>query len=123
MLTKEQILSAQDLEYQDVDVAEWGGNIRLWQLTVGDRDAFEESISKLTASGKAEIIRENFRSKLVARCLGDEQGNRLFSDKEIAQLARKSAKVVDKLFMKCQEINGMSEEDEERFVKNSEGEG
>lgn len=122
MLTKEQILQAQDLEYRDEEVPKWGGSVRLWQLTVADRDAFEESISKLKPSGQAEIIRENFRAKLVARCLGDEDGNRLFSDKEIMQLGKKSAKVVDRLFVICQQINGMSEEDQERFVKNSEGE-
>lgn len=122
MLTKEQILQVQDLEYRDEEVPEWGGSVRLWQLTVADRDAFEESISKLKPSGQAEIIRENFRAKLVARCLGDEEGNRLFSDKEIMQLGKKSAKVVDRLFVICQQINGMSEEDQETFIKNSEGE-
>jgi len=131
MLTKEQILTAQDLEYRDEKIPEWPdengkpGIVRVWEITAEDKDAFEESISILKQVGKkmkAEINRQNYRAKLVARCLGDENGNRLFSEKEVIRLGRKSAKVIDRLFKICQELNGMGEDQEEDFLLDSDKE-
>jgi len=43
-LNKEQILRADDLKTEEVDVPEWGGSVRVRVLTGTERDAFESSI-------------------------------------------------------------------------------
>ncbi len=116
MLTKEQILKAQDLPFKEVEVPEWGGTVRVRTMTAGERDAFEASIYEQTDSGM-KFNRDHFRAKSVARCLVDEKGERLFADKEIVSLSGKSAKALNRLFEVAQELNGLSGAEQERIEK------
>jgi len=119
MLTKEDILKAEDLDFEDVEIKEWGGSVRVRCMTGTERDAFEASIYEIKGN-KANIIRENFRAKLIARTLIDEKGERLFSDKEINLIGKKAAKSLEKIFTVAQKLNGLSQTDEDEFVKNLE---
>jgi len=121
MLTKEDILNAQDLDFEDVEIEEWGGTVRVRCLTGSERDAFEASIYDIKGNSP-KVVRENFRAKLVARTLVGEDGERLFTDKEIEIVGGKSAKALEKAFTVAQRLNGLSREDEDSFVKNLEGE-
>ena len=60
---------------------------------------------------------DNFRAKFLARCLCDDQGQRLFSDEQIEKLAAKSAKVVSRLFDKAASHNAITEKDVEDRAK------
>lgn len=44
VLTREAILSADDLPAETVDVPEWGGKVRIRTMTGSERDAFESSL-------------------------------------------------------------------------------
>ena len=46
MLTREQILKAQELKTKVINVPEWGGEITLKQLTSLERFAFFEALDK-----------------------------------------------------------------------------
>ena len=116
LLNKAQILEVKDLPFLDVDVPEWGGTVRIQGMKAADRDSFESSIYK-TVDGKPVLQHENFRAKLLARCLVDENGERLFSEKEIEELGSKSAKVVQFLFDEAQKLNGTSKEEKEVIEK------
>ena len=123
LITKEEILGAEDLPSREVEVPEWSKDkkVRLGTMTGVDRDAYEASIYDV--SGKdVKIIRENFRSKLLARTIIDEKGKRLFTEKEVELLGKKSSKALDRLFPIAQELNGLRPEDTEKFTKNSKGE-
>ena len=50
LLNKEQILNADDLTFEDVEVPEWGGTVRIRCLESTERDEFEQSL--LDAKGK-----------------------------------------------------------------------
>jgi len=114
LLTKDQILGADDREAQEVEVDEWGGSVLVSSMTACERDAFEASM--LDSKGKGNVKRlQNFRSRFVAACIVDEDGNRLFSDKDIVALGRKSAGPISRLFEVCRELNGMTEEDIEEI--------
>ena len=121
MLTKEEIIKADDLNCEEIEVEEWGGSVRVRCMTGNERDAFEASIYEIKGNN-AHIVRENFRAKLIARTLIDENGKRLFTDKEINLVGEKGAKPLDKVFKVAQKLNGLSQADEDEFVKNSEGE-
>lgn len=122
LLTKEDILKVEDLDYEEVEVPEWGGTVRIRCLTAAERDSFEASIYEIRGTGDPRLIRENFRANLVARTLVDEKGNRLFSDKEIALLGKKNAKALNRLFGIAQRLNALTKEDEDEFIKNLGGE-
>ena len=112
-LTAAQILAADDLRLAKVTVKEWGGDVYIRVMTVGERDAYEREWI-----GKRETGIENFRTKFLARCLCDEKGERLFTDEQIGQLAAKSAAVVSRLFDRAMQHNSMSEADVEELAKN-----
>lgn len=103
MLTKDAILAAQDLPAEDVDVPEWGGAVRVRGMTAAERDGFETTCF----DGKGKLIVPNFRAQLVARCVVDEAGARIFGDAEIDVLGGKSGAAVDRLFDVALRLSGM----------------
>lgn len=118
MLTKEQILTAEDLVTQEVEVKEWGGSVTVKGMTGTERDSFEQSI--VDTKGKSTTTNlANIRARLCAMTMVDEKGVRIFADNEIVKLGKKSAKALDKVFAVAQELNGMSPKDVEELAKNS----
>lgn len=110
-----QILATEDLGILKVTVKEWNGMVLgIRVMTVGERDAYEREWI-----GKRETGIENFRAKFLARCLcHPESGERLFTDEQIGDLAKKSAKVISTLFERAMKHNAMSESDVEELAKN-----
>lgn len=120
-LDKNQILSANDLPTRVVSVPEWkdGGEVIVKTMIATEVDAYEASMIK----GKGKNTRfdlENAKSKLCVRVLVDEHGNRLFGDNEAYALGRKSSKVIDRIYEVAKDLNGISDEDLEDLVGNSE---
>ena len=119
LLTKEQILSATDYKTEDVPVPEWGGTARVRTISGRERDAFEASLS--VGSGTARKVNtDNIRARLVAMCVIDEAGARLFSDSEVLKLGEKSATALDRVFTVAQRLNALSQAEVEDIAKNSE---
>ncbi|USY19728.1 hypothetical protein NE857_31615 [Nocardiopsis exhalans] len=108
LLSSEQIDSVDDRRYEDVDVPEWGGQVRIMALSGEDRDAYEAAIADAKQSGQGVSLRlANFRSKLVAKAMVDENFKRLYPDSKVKALAKKNAAVIDRLWSKTQELSGM----------------
>lgn len=96
-LSKQDILQASDLPTEEVYVPEWGGSVLVRGMTAAERDRFEAEIVRQTREGvKVEL--HGIRAKLCAMAIVDEQGNRLFSDEEIAILGNKSASALQRIF-------------------------
>jgi hypothetical protein len=112
-LSKSAILAADDKKSVEVDVPEWGGSVRLRVMTGSERDRFESDF----VDGKKNV--EMVRAKLVAKCLVDEDGERLFTEAEIPQLSERSASVLDRLFQECMKLNRFSKDDVEELAGNS----
>jgi len=118
-LTRDQILQANDLETRSLDVPEWGGTVRVRALTGVERDALEASA--IQGKGKnRDVNLTNFRAKLCARAIVDEQGKRIFEDADIAALGRKSSGALSKVYNLAAELSGISDADVDELTKNSE---
>lgn len=118
LLTKEEILQAEDLPTEDVEVPEWGGTVRVRTLKGFERDRFEESITE--QQGKTtRVIAEHLRAKLVALSVVDQDGERLFDEQDVRRLSGKSARALDRVFAVAQRLSGISNDDVEELVKNS----
>jgi hypothetical protein len=117
LLSKDQILQSTDREFRDVHVEQWGGSVRISTMTAADRDAFEATMIPEKGKDKAGQL-ANFRARFVAKCLVDEEGNLVFSPKDVLELGRKSASVLSFLFEQCRELNGMTDKDVEELEKN-----
>lgn len=111
LLSADQIVAADDRAYEDVPVPEWGGEVRVIGLSGTDRDAYEAAMVEARQTGKGATLRlQNFRSKLVAKCLIDQNGERLFTDDKVKVLGAKSGAVIDRLFDTARRLSGMSKD-------------
>lgn len=112
LFTREEIDQAKDLRWEDVPVPEWGPNkgVRLITLTGTQRDSFEDK-SMIQRGDSRKINLVNFRARLLAMCMVDQNNQRLYSDVDVPLLGQRNAKVLERLFDKAREMNGMSEED------------
>lgn len=114
LLNRDDILAQDNLNTEDVSVPEWGGEVRVREMTASDRDTFEARFAN--TEGKANM--NNVRAELVSKCVVDEEGNRLFTKEDMKKLADKSASAMDRIFQKTLELSGMSQDSQEEEVKN-----
>jgi hypothetical protein len=101
LLTRDQILSAQDLQSQDVPVPEWGGTVRIRMMSGLARDAFTESL--VGTDGKVDG--KAYRLKLIAACVIGEDGAPVFRVADVEALGAKSAVALDRVFDACDKLN------------------
>lgn len=117
LLTKDQILNADDRDKKEIEVPEWGGSVLISAMTAAERDAFEAGMLDTKGKGDAKRL-QNFRARFIASCIVDENGNRLFSNKDIVALGSKSSAPISRLFDECRKLNGMTDEDLEEIEGN-----
>lgn len=123
LLNLDLIISAQDKTFEDVEVPEWGGVVRIAVMSGTDRDKWELSMMKADDSSERGF-KMNFdaysRVSLVALCLVDDKFQRLCTtDEQVKLLGQKSGAVLDRLYGIAQRINAITDEDINDLEKNS----
>lgn len=118
-LSAEEILGADDLAYEDVEVPEWGGTVRVREMPGTERDKFESQfVGKDGASVRAEGL-EGFRARLAAASIVDENGRQLFrSPAEVKRLGEKSARALQRVCDTAMRLSKMSEDDVKELTGN-----
>jgi hypothetical protein len=117
LLTRDQILGAEDLETEDVPVPEWGGVVRVRSLTGTERDGFEASVVQFRRDGSRELRLANVRARFVALTAVGEDGERLFSDDDVKGLGRKSAAALERVWDAARQLSGLSDNDVEELAE------
>ena len=123
ILSRDQILNADDLKRDKVLVPEWGDDesyLFVRTMTGAERDAFELSLLKQGKGKKQEVNRENFRARLVAATAVDESGDPIFQAADVAELGKKSSLALQRVFNVSARLNGFTDADIEELAKNSE---
>lgn len=110
-LNKSQILGANDIVREPVDVPEWGGVVYVRVMSARERDRFEQRF--------IEDRYNNIRAFLAVATVCDEEGRRLFEDYEVGDLGDKSSAALDRIFLVACRINKLSKEDVEDLEGNS----
>lgn len=117
------ILEADDLATEDVEVPEWGGVVLVRALTGGERDKYESDIFQAGQAQVPQVVNgkvvtpapeynlQNLRAKLCAKTMIDEEGKRLFSDKDVEVLGTKSAAALDRVFSVAQRLSRLTRAD------------
>lgn len=113
-LTREQILKADDLVTEIVDVPEWNGSVIIRTITGIERDQLEASI--VTDSGEKNM--DNLRAKLIVLSVVDEDGKRMFNTVDIVALGGKSAAALSRIFTVAMKLSGFSKEEVEKLTEN-----
>lgn len=114
MLSKDDILNADDRPIVDVDVPEWGGSVKLRAMSAAQRDQYEQAMYE---SSKGKTL-DNVRAALVAYCLVDDEGKSMFTPKEVKELGEKGAAAISRLFDVAQQLNRMTDESIEELKGN-----
>lgn len=115
LLTREQILAAKDIKFEDVEVKEWGGTVRVRTMTAIERDAFLGDV----VDSKGVVDRRRHRALLVARTAVGEDGAPLFTEADVAALGAKSSLALERVVTASDRINTLDESTVEAAVKNS----
>lgn len=115
-LSREQILSTDDSNTELVDVPQWGGSVRVRSLTGRERDRLEASM--IGKNGKADATRglANFRARLVAASVIDDNAAPMFTEADIDALAGRSAAALDTIAQAAMRLSGLSESDVEELA-------
>ena len=118
LLTKQQILSKNDLVLEKVKCPEWGGDVYVRNMSGRTRQKFELEYQKNDdgKEGSAEII-PDMRAKLACLTVCDAKGKLLFDYKDFDKLAEKSCSPLERIFTVSLRLNGLSDDD----VKELEG--
>src|SRR3546814_18605979 len=94
LIGRQQIDEVVDLKTEDVDVPEWGGQVRLRELSSKERSLIEATT--IGAKGQSIELRieafKTLREKTVASALIAQDGKRPYQNKEFAQLGHKSGR-------------------------------
>lgn len=88
-LNRDEILSAEDFRYGEVDVPELGGKVRIRSLSGAQRSFINHKID----AKNTDDLDETF---VMLACV-DEKGDRLFSQKDLPALQKKSSASISKI--------------------------
>jgi hypothetical protein len=116
-LTKEQILGADDIKTERVEVPEWGGYVLVKDIGGEGRDVFDAWRVQQSES-KADDRFKNTRARLCALAICDDEGKALFSLKDVIALGKKSGTALDRVYDAASSLNGLSAESREELKKN-----
>ena len=107
-LTREQILAARNREDRKpvkVSVPEWGGDVYLRVMTVGDQAALSEDVKPV-----------DMPVQVLLHCLVDENGARLFTEEDADALAEEDFPLILRLFNEAAKLNGLTSKELEEAV-------
>lgn len=119
-LSRDEILKADDIKTEVVEVPEWGGTVLVRGLTGRERDSFEASIMERRGKQLVPNV-ANVRAKLACRCIIDENGRRVFSDQDADELGEKNASAMNRVYDVASRLSGMTDDDLEELVENFDG--
>lgn len=122
VLTKDQLTgnTARTVGLERVPMPELGeGAVAIVRGMNGtERDSYEAGL--IVQRGKRSSVNlDDIRAKLVARCLVNEEGQRIFSDAEVGQVGAMRADLLDRLYKVAQRLSGLSDEDVDDLGKSS----
>ena len=122
LLGRKQINDADDRRWEDVDVPEWGGEVRILGLSGTARNAYEKSLVQLGPNGSVQRVNlENATARLLQACLVDENFELLYPDKEgLAEVGAKNGAVLQRLHKVAQGLSGLGKSAVEDAAGNSE---
>lgn len=108
-LTKEQILAADDIARESVNVPEWSGDVWVASMSAAARDKFDGFLVT------RDLNDASSRAMLVSLCLVDDSGALMFSADE---LARKSYAALDRIVPVAMRLNGLGKQAQADIEKN-----
>jgi hypothetical protein len=112
---RSKIIAARDLGQVPVSIPEWTDDeLFVRKLTGKERDRFE----MIVANAKDDNDLEDMRAFIVTLTLVDGNGERIFSDEDIAIVNDKCGEIVNRVFEQAAELNALTKKSIEAQAKN-----
>lgn len=116
---REQILAADDVVKEPIDLPEWGSpELFVKRMSGTERDSFEASMRPMPGMPQQPNL-VNVRSRLAVRTLVKANGERVFSDADAEALGYKSGTALERIFLQSRRLNKLDEKDIEELAGNS----
>jgi len=112
ILSKDDIVTCEDLPIEAVYVKEWGGKVYVKPITLEERIKWEGSIKPDDPSLSAYT--------LLIHSLCDADSKPIFTEADLPMLRKKNAAVILRLFKITQRVSKLRTKDIEEDIKNSE---
>ena len=87
-------------------------------MTGAERDSYEGKVSGMESGQAGKMNYANMRARLVALCVCDESGSRVFTEEQVESLGAKSGSVLDRIFDMARTASGMGEDAIKNSAKN-----
>lgn len=118
LLTRKQILDADEIKTEVVPVPEWGGDVLVSTMTAKMKDDYEASFTNIGDDGAITQVMENITAKLIAACVVDEKGEAVFASEDIESLGLKSSKAMNRVYLVAAKLNALDTQEIEETAKN-----
>lgn len=115
-LTPQQILEQQTVVFEELDVPEWHGSVRIKMLSAKERDEYEASMVDYK-NGNARPNMVNARARLVQLACINEDGTRMFTRGDIKVLGDLPAAGLQRVFNKVNEMSAITDKDLEEMTE------
>jgi len=109
-LSFDEILAAPDLDEEVVEVAEWGGAVRVKGLTKREQQQLRKQAMDLVTG---QLDPDKMEILMLAHCLAEPK----VTVEQAEQLAQKSSAAFDKVLMAIMTTAGLSEEVQKQALK------
>lgn len=119
LLDRNAIFQTVDLKIETVNVPEWGGAVKVRGMTGAERDLFESHLITQDAKGRTKTNMRNARARIVVICCVDDDGKQIFQEGDIADLSRKSASALDRIYEVAATLSGIGDADLDDLLGNS----
>lgn len=110
LLSAAAIKSAVDLTEETIEVPEWGGSVRLVQMTAKESGEFTKELRTLQGEESGMFLMLVYSAK-------DEQGNRVLTGEDVEELKKKNINVLIRLQRIALRLNAWGRE-EQIAIKN-----
>lgn len=118
--SREALLKLCERRYSTVEIPERDISIRIQSLSEAEKSQYETCLIAKNGRG---IMRERLQDatrRLIALCVVDEDGKRIFSDSDLSAIANLDSYISSRIYDACQEHCGFNKGDIDETVKNSE---
>lgn len=119
--TRDMLLKPVERPSEIVELPELGEGVSVivTGMTARERSEFDQQFVSRKGEPMKKRIAEG-RERIVVACCRDEEGNRLLTHEDVSQLGKQSCSVIERIVNVAQRLSGMTKDELENAVKNSE---
>lgn len=122
LLTREEFLAAKSLLKRETVPIDGLGDVLIREPNATEKSQYENSLIKTKTVGGQLQVDTDFDdrdARLVAKCVINEDGTRMFSDEDVIEIGLVSGKIVSMIAKKIEKLGGMTPKAVENAEKNS----